>query len=90
MTSKRLLTFSQVLVHFDPRQEVVLLCDTLAYGIVTVLAHRLEDGSEKEIGFGSQTLSNVEKKYSQVEKEGLAYVFGLVDSMHISMAIPSY
>ena len=73
MNFKRLLIFSQVLVHFDPRQEIVLSCDTLAYGIgVHVLAHRSADGSEETIGFALRTLSNAEKKYSQVEKEGLA------------------
>ena len=77
MTSERLLTSSQVLVHFDPTQEIVLSCDASAYGIGAVLVHRLADGSKKAIGFASQTLSNVEKNYSQGEKEGLACVFGV-------------
>ena len=77
MTSKRLLTSSQVLVHFDPTLEIVLPCDASAYGIGAVLSHHLADGSEKPIGFASQTLSNEEKKYFQVEKEGLACVFGV-------------
>ena len=37
----------------------------------------MADGSAKPIGFALQALSNAEKKYSQVEKEGLAYVFGV-------------
>ena len=77
MTFKRVLTSSLVLLLFDPTQEIVLPRDASAYGIGTVLAHRLAGGSEKPIGFASQTLSNAEMKYSQVEKEGLACVFGV-------------
>ena len=36
---------SKVLAHFDPKLPMVLSCDTSAYGIGTVLAHRLPDGS---------------------------------------------
>ena len=45
---------------------------------------------KEPIGFASWTLSNSEEKYSQVEKEGLACVFGSRDFMHISVAIPSH
>ena len=66
-----------MLVHFDPTKEIIFSYEASAYGIGAVLAHRLADGSEKPIGFALRTLSNVEKKYSQVEKEGLACVFGV-------------
>ena len=38
-TSKQLLMLSQVLVHFEPTKEILLFCDTSAYGIEAVLAH---------------------------------------------------
>ena len=75
--SKHLLTSSQVLVHFDPKLDIVLSCDASAYGIGAVLSHRMPDGSEKPVGFVSRTLSAAEKNYSQIEKEGLACVFGV-------------
>ena len=75
--SKNLLLSLQILVHFDPAPPIVLACDASAHGVGAVLSHKFADGSEKPIGFVSRTLTDTEKKYSQVEKEGLACIFGL-------------
>lgn len=55
----------------------MLACDASAHGIDAVLSHQFTDGSEKPIGLNSKTLTDAEKRYSQVEKEGLACVFGV-------------
>ena len=75
--AKELLVSSQLLVHFDPELEIRLACDASDYGIGAVLSHRFPDGSEKPVAFMSRTLNQAEKKYSQIEKEGLACVAGV-------------
>ena len=75
--SKELMMCSQLLVHFDPKLEIRLACDASAYGVGAVLSHKMPDGSEKPVGFASRTLTETEKKYSQVEKEALACVYGV-------------
>ena len=42
-----------------------------------MLSHRMADGSEKPIGFASRSLSHAETRYSQLDKEALAIVFGV-------------
>ena len=68
---------SKVLVHFDPKLPVFLACDASSYDVGVVLAHKMPDGTEKPIGFASQTLSAAERQYSQIKKEGLSCVFGV-------------
>ena len=84
VASKEQLTLlsNQVFIHYDPKMELVVACDASAYGVGAVLSHRLPDGTEQPIGFVSHTLSDAEKKYSQIEK-GLSCVFG-VTKFHAS------
>ena len=94
--SKELLLSSQVLVHFDLNQELVLSCALKSslrakglptlnkipithnpYGVVAILSHRFSDGTDRVIGFASRSLTKAERKYSQLEKDGLACIFGV-------------
>ena len=74
---KKLLTSDKFLVHYDSTCELSLACDASAYGLGVVLSHKMPDGSDKPIGYASRTLSVAEQNYSQIEKEGLACIFGV-------------
>ena len=75
--SKYLLNSSNLLIHYDPENPMVIACDASPYGLGAVLSHIMPDKSERPIMFTSRTLTNAERNYSQIEKEVLAIIFAV-------------
>lgn len=65
------------LIHFNPKLPLVLTTDASPYGVGAILSHILPDGSEKVIRYVSQTLSENQRKYAQIDKEVYAIVYGI-------------
>ena len=74
---KHILSREDVLAHFDPNQEIGISCDASEVGIRAVLFHRYNDGSERPIVNASKTLTDTQRRYSQIQKEALSIVFTL-------------
>ena len=68
---------AEVLAHYDVNLPIKLDCDASAYGIGAVLSHTYSDGSERPNAYASRTLSPSEGNYTQLEKKGLALVYGV-------------
>ena len=64
--AKEKLMSKRVLVHFDPKKEIVLSLDASPYGLGAVLSHRMKDGSERPIAYASRTLCPAEKNYGGI------------------------
>ena len=51
--------------------------DASEYGLACTLSHEMSDGTLRPISFASKTLSSSQRKFSQIEKESFAVVFGV-------------
>ena len=74
---KNMLCQDNVLVHFNPNQEIGISCDASEVGLGVVLFHRYADGCERPIANASKTLTDTQRNYSQVQKEALAIIYAL-------------
>ena len=69
---KKLLTNAPVMAYFAKDAKTRLVTDTSPVGLGAVLEQQQEDGSYRPVYYASRKLSNVEKRYSQFEREALA------------------
>ena len=74
---KDMFSTSRVLVHYNPENPLFLECDAGCRGIGAVLSEQLPDDSCRPVAFASCTLCKAEANYSQIDREGLALVFGV-------------
>ncbi|UYV79003.1 K02A2.6-like [Cordylochernes scorpioides] len=73
---KNALDGTTCLSHYSLNLPSILSCDASQVGIGATLSH-LKEGEEMPVCFISRTLNVHERKYSQVEREGVAIVFGV-------------
>ncbi|XP_017490965.1 PREDICTED: uncharacterized protein K02A2.6-like, partial [Rhagoletis zephyria] len=74
---KKYMQSDIILTHYDPKLPVTLAVDASPIGVGAILSHTYGDGSERPIQFASQTLNKVQQRYSQLDKEAYAIIFGI-------------
>jgi len=75
--AKQAFCSDNILVSFNPKLPMVVATDASPYGVGAVLSHKYPDGLERVIQYASRTLSETQKKYTQIDKEAYAIVFGI-------------
>ena len=72
---KHCLVSSPVLALYDPNRELKINADASSFGIGGVLLQKQNEGVWKPVSYMSRALSEAESRYSQIEKECLAFTW---------------
>ena len=76
-TIKKALCSTEVLAYYSTANEHVLQTDASGSGLGAVLLQLETGGERRPIAYASRTLSSAEQKYSNIERESLAVIYGV-------------
>ncbi|XP_024875936.1 uncharacterized protein K02A2.6-like, partial [Temnothorax curvispinosus] len=71
---KKVMLSPLLLDHYDPSKTLIVAANACATGIGAVLLQRDSNGHERAVYHMSQSLTDAQRNYSQLEKEALALV----------------
>ena len=74
-TLKNILISDPCIQYFDEKKPVILYCDTSPVGISAVLLQQIAGKDPNIIAYSSWSLSDSEKRYSQIEGELLSITY---------------
>nr|XP_049467006.1 uncharacterized protein K02A2.6-like [Anopheles coluzzii] len=74
---KNILSSDLLLMHYDPRLEIIVSADASSIGFGATISHWLPDANVKVVQHASRALTATEQRYSQPEREGLAVVYAV-------------
>ena len=75
---KKMLTSDTIMAYFDPCKDTELITDASPVGLSAILSQRTPgQDNNKIVAYISRSLSDVERRYSQTEKEALAIVWSI-------------
>lgn len=72
---KALMSDAEVLAHFDQNATTKLIVDASPVGLGAILAQKCHDDTFRVVCYASRSLTDVERRYSQTEKEALGIVW---------------
>ncbi|XP_036340257.1 uncharacterized protein K02A2.6-like [Rhagoletis pomonella] len=70
------------LAHFNPTFKTKLTVDASPVGVGAVLSQISDQGEERPIEFASRKLSDTEQRYSQLDREAVAILYGVKKFHH--------
>ena len=80
---KELLASAKVMAYFDPNKETELVTDALPSGLSAILMQNTPGKDDKcVVAYASRALTDVERRYSQTEREALAIVWA-IERLHL-------
>ena len=79
---KNSLTDVDTLAYFSPTLETKVIADASLVGLGAVLLQEQGEGAWRAVCYASRSISAVERRYSQTEKEALALVWS-VERFHV-------
>lgn len=74
---KNFLLGENCLAHFNSNFKTKLTVDASPVGVGAVLSQIDELGNERPVEFASRTLTDTEKRYSQLDREAVSILFGV-------------
>ena len=88
---KKALSRPPVLAHFDPSLKVILQTDaSRLYGVGYALLQEHQDGTLRLIQCGSRFLADEESRYSTIELEMVAAVWGMIKCKYYLLGLPHF
>jgi hypothetical protein len=79
---KELLSSDTVLAYFDPELKSCIVVDASSVGLGAIFTQETREGNRNVVCYASRTLTPVERRYSQIEREGLAIAWAC-DKFHL-------
>ena len=79
---KTIFNKDTILVHYDPHLDIGISSEASNVGIGTMLFHYYPYGCKRPIANASKKLSPTQRRYTQIQREALAVIFGLKNCHH--------
>lgn len=76
-TLKQRLTSADVISYYNQNAETNVIVDGSPFGLGAILNQEQSDGNFKPVAYASKTLSPVERRYSQTEREALSVYWAI-------------
>ena len=87
---KNSISSASCLAFFDKNRKTELRVDASPVGLGAILCQIQADGSSRPVAYASRSLSDVERRYSQIEREALGVKFGCLKFDHYLSGDPNF